>query len=225
MPDAGIYFTIIKLPPRHDRRVRAVLLVVFAGCVNYDETVHVHVRDPAQVTVLEPTEHGVTLSREERTVTAHCAWCEYDDQRFVVTPWASVDLVGDADTIERVGSDVHMRYAYVAPLPCYRRSGLCERPAFSIDVTTPRSNITAIDFERRVSRAHGEMIGAKAGIVAGVFANLVGGALLTYDIGWVRSRRGLIGGIAAGFLTIGTMFTVTGVRTLAANDSVTALPP
>jgi hypothetical protein len=195
--------------------VRLALLVLVAGCVNYDEMVHVHVLAPEQVTVLQPTQQGITLSQDGGVVTAHCAWCEFDREHFVVTPWSSVDLIGDTGNVERVGSDLHMRYAYLAPLPCNRHAGLCERPAFTIDVTTPRANIRAIDFERHVSRAHGELTGAKVGLVAGLLAGIVGATMMTYDLGWASHDRVMIGGIAGGFLAIGTFFTLTGARTLA----------
>jgi len=214
--------------------LRSVALVaLITGCVAYDETVHVHVRDPRQVTVVttgegERPDPGAQLEYTPLGgVIAHCAWCEYDSERRVVSTAGAIDLVGDPGVLARVGDHLEMRFDYVAPLPCTRHHGLCERPAFALALDTPEANVTGVDFERKVSISHGEMIGAKLGVAAGVVSTalglVLGGYVLASSSSTSAREMGL--GVASGFVVVGGTFLVAGLSTLTASDSDRPIQP
>jgi hypothetical protein len=229
----------------------ALLACVLGGCVAYDETVHVRLRDPSAVAIsagqpllgehadgsaelpatmppyLEEAQQGATVTRAEGATWAHCSWCGYDQDRFVVDRAGRIDLVGTPSTITGAGGRVRMRYAYVAPLPCRRSGGLCERPAFELVLDTPRANVLAIDFDRRVETAHGERIGAKIGLVTGILTAALGASLITYyDLaGGTNSHTAKLAvlGVGGGFLAVGGFFTIVSTTMLRAHDSDTPI--
>lgn len=233
----------------------ALVVMLATGCVAYDETLHVHVRDPAQVAVAvetpagprtlveagasaradvppaappyhEDARGGAWVSREGSALVAHCDWCAYDDVRRVIRYGGEIDLPGGPGMLRRDGDLLHMRYDYIAPLPCRRHHGLCERPAFTLELELPRSNVDSIDYERKVSRDHGELIGAKIAMGFGsVFAAAKLG-LVAWGIAdsGGKARVALVS-LGGAFTLGGGGFFAQGLSTLLADDSITPVRP
>jgi hypothetical protein len=235
--------------------MRAIgIVVLLTGCVVYDETVHVHLRDPHAVTVsvatpsgerelagsaaeipptappyLEDGRVGASVIRDSDGITALCPWCEWSGERPVVTSDGEVDLVGTPSHIRRIGDVTRMTFQYVAPLHCHHHGGLCDRPAFELEVDTPHDNVARIEFERRVARDHGELIGAKLGVGWGLLFVTMGLAGIGYfDVAGEAkgsSAKWAVLGVGGAFITIGGSFTWIGVKTLRAQDSLTSVTP
>jgi hypothetical protein len=214
--------------------VRSWLVVLsLAGCAAYDETVHVHLRDVAavsvhegEVSVTEPPyyEHAQAGASVERTssgaVFAHCAWCEWDTLHTVIMSSGDIDLPGSTSVLSGAGDRLRMRYDYIAPLPCHRHRGLCERPAFQIPLETALANVESINYQRTVSTAHGELTGAKLGLGAGILCASLGTAMIAVDVAGETPRaRAAVAASGGGFLAIGTFFVYIAVATLRARDS------
>jgi hypothetical protein len=238
--------------------IAVLAAVLAAGCVNYIETVHARVRDPAAVAVsidtpaghtqllaaasgsagaaIPPTEPpyreaeqpGAIVVRYERdALAALCSWCARQPGRPLVGADGAITLTGTPDQVlARSGEQLHMRFDYEVSLRCHHRRGECERPAFVLELDTPRDNVLDLRFERHVSTRYGELTGAKLGLVAGVVAALVGGSLMAIavgDHGLHGGRWDVAGGGAIG-LGVSAVFLGTSIATLRARDSDTAIP-
>jgi hypothetical protein len=239
---------------------RAALVGLFAGCIAYDETVHVRVRDPAAVTVavdtpagertlvgvgsggadespvpgtappyLENARDGASLERRGTDVVAVCTWCEWPRERTVIAGAGAIELAGTPRMVRRIGDRTRMTYRYVAMLPCHRHRGLCDRPAFELQLDTPHDNVAEIDFQRRVARDHGELTGAKIAVGWGLAFVASGLAMIGYyDLAGGTSAspaKWAAFGAGSSFAIVGGLFTWLGVGTLRARDTVTAVEP
>ena len=233
--------------------MRAVLLLL-AGCVAYDESVHVKLRDPAHVQVsvatpdgrmvldderivvpateppyLEEAQKGAMVERRGNAIVAMCTWCEWRREQLVVAADGDVWFLGTPERVQRLGDLTRVLVSYIAPLPCHRGGGLCERAAFELAVDTPHDNVEGITFERHVATAHGELFGAKLGIGWGVTFIALGLTMFTaFDIAGVAkgsSAKWAAAGVSTAFVGMGSFFTYIGVKTLRASDSVTQVEP
>ncbi len=181
------------------------------GCVNYIDTVHVRVRDPALVAVLADSPIGVQPllaagsdeatagvpassppyvidARPGASVTRYgthalFAWCTWCE------PASSRPLVTPGGDITLSGTPDHtlarpgddLRMRFDYKAPLPCRHGKCQRPAFALLLETPRANVVDLHFERRVSTDYGELTGAKISIATGVVFGVAGVATLGYD--------------------------------------------
>lgn len=245
----------------HDREVRVAVLVVLAGCVAYDETVHVQLHDPDAVAVSaqtpagermllaqgshgntevpaaeppylrEGTRAGSLVLRGEGPLLATCPTCAWDESRTIVVRTGTggeLEMPGSPDRISRSGDTLRMRYAYVAPVHCHRGGGLCEHELFELLLDTPRDNVERIDYSKRVATAHGELTGAKIGLVTGILFAGLGLAGITYfDIAGEApntTAKEAVAGVGGAFILVGGLFAVVGASTLRAQDSDERVP-
>jgi hypothetical protein len=205
------------------------LLLGFCSCVAYDETVHVHVRDPALVEVISQTpiegSNDASVTREGATLVATCPSCDGMQTRTVLDELHQIALTGDLSTLGRHGDVMRLRYDYLALFPCHRSRGNCERTGFSVTLETPRANIVDI-YDQKVARTvYGEKIGAKIGTTVGIIASLIGLALIGDGIFDSTTTRDTKLGVGGMFLSVGGLFTVLGLATLTAVDSNSAITP
>jgi hypothetical protein len=206
----------------------AILIACLCSCVAYDETVHVHVRDPGLVEVLgtQPREESLpseSIERRGDELVAVCPSCVGRHEQLVVDHHRTLDLPGDPSHVNRDGETVHLDYDYQALFPCHRGHGDCERPAFTVNLATPRSNIVEIRDEKHVMKSHGELTGAKIGAAIGIAASLFGLGLASYAAFSLHSGIGV--GVGAMFVGVGGTFATLGFSTLAARDSNDAIAP
>jgi hypothetical protein len=166
---------------------------------------------------------GSVVSRSEGAVTASCPTCAWDETRTLVGPAGEIDMPGAPDRVTRRGDTLRMDFAYVAPVHCRRGGGLCEHELYDVMLDMPRDNVTSIDYEKRVAKAHGELIGAKIGLVTGIlFAGMGLAGLSYFDIAGEApgtTSKEAAGGVSAAFVLVGGMFAIIGAATLRANDS------
>lgn len=171
------------------------------------------------------TEGGyfATVKRDaDGTVDLGCPSCKRaTDAHPVPSAYRPIELSGELDkTITWQPDRLDMRYSHIASFPCYRNPRHdCPREAIGLWLETPRENVIEIRHLKHVELEHGERLGAKLAVGAGIGADAVGLAILgafTFD---KDARRLPTLGVSSAFLGIGTFFLVTGIRGLLAEDS------
>src|SRR5262249_44134718 len=140
--------------------------------------------------------------------------------RVVVEVPGFVHLPGaPQETLSWTPQRLAMRYDYLALMPCWRRSGMCEHEALTLTLSTPSENVVEIRHERVIATRHGDRRGGWAGLGVGTLAAMLGVALAAHGA-W-RHDRVSAAEVATGgvFVAFGAFFGGTGLHTLLARDS------
>ena len=170
---------------------------------------------------LEDVKAASSVTRGEGgVVTVDCPGCIGVQGRVVMGADGLLALPGDPEhTLVTSDAMVWMRYDDVSLMRCRRGRGLCPRPALSLWVATPRTNVLAVRHEHVVATSHGERTGAKLGLGVGL-ALLAASVIVIADAHTLapRAEDGLYtfgGGLGA----VGGAFTAFGLGTLLARST------
>ena len=207
---------------------RLVVLVIFAaGCVVYDDSTHVVVRDPTAVTAaIQPDPEHAHSWVERSTGGAIDVWCadcraiEHKlftvDHELVVPgkPSDRVRLDGDRLAVDFTYDD---RYTCGPPAGKRRRAPTCLEPAIAIELVTPRTNVESIRAEHRVSPSNGHHGAAQMFGFAAVWTAIA----VTLGAFGVHDHDDLLIGAGLGALALGGISATVGVDYATAHDTIT----
>lgn len=205
--------------------MRILVLLWCAGCVLYDDTTRVKVRDPAAVVATihpdEPRYGDSWIARDDPgALDVWCPSCAWIKRR---TPIAHNELAldGKPDELLKVdGAGIHMRFDFNDRFGCGRRRS-CVRRALEVDLDTPRSNIETIRYEHRISSRNGES-SARSLIGFGVGYAVAGALLAGFG---VHVHERVVFGVGLAMITIGGGAAGFGLHLARAMDTITPISP
>ena len=207
--------------------LRAVTLAwLVCGCVIYDNSTHLVVRDPNAVTAtIRPYEHEYDRSWIERSadgaIDVWCAECS-PDKRKTYTKGREITVTGTpAEHLHIDGDQVTLHVDYQDLYVCGPRRGrhtrVCWKPALAVDLVTPRSNVESIRYDHLFSSANAGDHGAAMIATASVWSAF---GVLLIALG-IHDREGEVIGIGIGMLPIGIALGGYGIYNARAHDTVT----
>jgi hypothetical protein len=201
--------------------MRALLplwLVWLTGCVLYDDTTRVRIRDPAAVIATihpdAPRYADAWIGRDNRV--AIDVWCPSCMTIKHKTPLTNSEFVLDGTPAEVLGLDgdrIRLRFDLFDKYGHYDGYGRCRsRPCvhhvLTVDFETPRSNVETIRYEHLVSPRNGGA--STSGLVTSI-AFAVAGAMLVSLGAYLEERHepgaGLSIGSGVGMMMFGGAFT------------------
>ena len=208
---------------------RVLVLMCLAGCIIYEDTTHVIVRDVAAVdTTIRPYEPRYERSWIECAagmIDIWCGDCLATKRKPLVTEGHELIIDGTRAQLQLDGDRIALHFdlddRYVCGPRRGRGTGYCTRPALAIQLATPRGNVDAIRYEHRVSSANGTDSGVDMIVFGSVWT--VAGALLGL-LGAHVHEGGVIGSGLA-MMAIGGTGIGFGVHFANAHDTITTTTP
>ena len=225
--------------------MRCIVVVALAGCVTYADSVHVRVKDPAQVAVtgvlaagaahgdipetmyVNQPVPGAWIDRGDATLDLWCPSC-VRAKRETLALAPELVIAGASEQAVRVEGDrVHVRYVFSdwSGRVWHGKHGYWHesRPRIALDLETPVTNVTSIDAAHIVDRGKDPEFDRRMDIGAAVWGGvwIAGGAAIG-GLGLDEHDNGIVvAGIA--MAVIGTTLLALQIHVLRAHDEHRAI--
>ena len=218
------------------RAITLVWLGWLTGCVLYDDTTRVRIRDPAAVIATvhpdAPRYADAWIGRDDPV--ALDVWCPSCVTVKRKTPLANNELVLDgtpAELLTRDGDRVRLRFDFFDKYGHYDGNGRCHpRPCLhhvlAVDFETPSSNVETIRYEHLVSPRNN--VPSIAGLIPPLAFAIAGAMLVSWGV--YLDERGERGtgvpiGSGAAMIVVGGTLTGLDLHAMRAVDAITMIPP